>query len=740
MDSSSHTPACAFLVCAEAFLCQGVEKLIRERHPQCDNMPAEDICRLCCAVVHAQRDDVITNVQTLLGRYNCKLGRSGSFVNTEHDMLLDPSDPKCLYTSCCEETLGTHGRSLEVNQSVGRGHILLKESPYAAVKCGHCACAVGNVLSEHIILATVIDQSKDKNPEKYAQFLSTFYSGLIGKESIFTEKDSESSVGQYKHRPSTTTVEARQDPQIERNGSHTWSLTTQILMALVCAIHNLHQMQLEDGRLDTINKMSLFDKTWKLMQVLSRLPHNTHAVSCVVANNKNRYAFFVVFYKCMYFSCLDPVYVHILMIYFHCLTLPCAVHLLFLAFSASREVEQMRLGYAVFLHASSINHSCAPNASIRYSTLPSTTSIHTLYSTINTKPYASIHGVHSTAGNKLSDTVTSTEVDPALEYLRRIQIEIISTTPISSYKHTTSNNNSSDYLNIASSEVCVSYGPLQGVHNVQQRRKVLHTQYLFHCECSACLNDTVQNNKKHSVAPTTYPIDPTLAVVQQLDQVLNTTLHDVAPVVQNAVRHINHIMRAENDTKHLHDTLTLLKQQLEQINPLFTSVLHHTKNNQNSHLLDSFVTKKLVPLHERIVHLQVTYFPLAEKLNEKRKFGLVCEESIYRADPLYVDFCAVYCNYVDIYAHILALQLDFKAACMHVYYAIMLMVSSGMYYPLDVVIGRERVKLAGLLLSMGHKQDCAVQVRCALEILQPVVSRDDPDVMEAKNMLAFCRT
>ncbi len=294
MDSFSHTPACAFLVCAEAFLCQGVEKLIRERHPQCDNLPAEDICRLCCAVVHAQRDDVITNVQTLLGRYNCTLdGRSGAFVNTEHDMLLDPSDPKNLYKSCCEETLVTHGRSLVINQSVGRGHILLKESPYAAVKCGHCACAVGNVLSEHIILASVIDQSKDKNPEKYAQFLSTFYSGLKEKEPMVTEKDSEPSVGQYKHRPSSATVQKREDSQIERNGSHTWSLTTQILMALVCAIHNLYQMHLEDRRLDNINKTSLFDKTWKLMQVLSRLPQNTHAVSCVVANNRNRYVPFV---------------------------------------------------------------------------------------------------------------------------------------------------------------------------------------------------------------------------------------------------------------------------------------------------------------------------------------------------------------------------------------------------------------------------------------------------------------
>ena len=384
----------------------------------------------------------------------------------------------------------------------------------------------------------------------------------------------------------------------------------------------------------------------------------------------------------------------------------------------------MRLGYAVFLHASSINHSCAPNASIRYSTLPPTTT-HALQSTANAKPYASLHGV-----SRIKPCVA--EMDPALDYLRRIQIEIVSTTSIASYKHTTSNT--------STSEVCVSYGPLQGVHNVPQRRKVLHTQYLFHCECSACLQDTFQNSKSTTIAPTSYPIDPSLPVEQQLDQVLNTTLHDVAPIVANAVLHVNHLMRAENVTKHLHDSISLLKQQLEQINPLFTSVLHHTKNDQNVHLLDSFVTKKLVPLHEKIVHLQVTCFPQAEKLNEKREFNVRCAESIYKTDPLYVYFCAVYCNYVDIYAHILALQSDYKSACRHVYFAILLMISSGMYQPNDVVIGRERVKLAGLMLSMGNKKDCAVQVKCALEMLQPVVSRDDPDVIEAKNMVAYCRS
>lgn len=313
MDSSSHTPACAYLACSEAFLSQGVEKLIRERHPKCDKLSSEDVCRLCCAVVHAQRGDVINNVQTLLARYNCMSDvRSNSFVNTEHEMLLDPADPKSLYTSCCEESLSTHGRSLMVNQSVSRGHILLKESPYAAVTCGHCTCAVGNVLSEHISLACAINQFKDRNAEKHAHFLRTFYSGLTKEADVHKVKSSDGSVGQYKHRPSTVLIaELMDEASIVRNGSHTWSLTTQILMALVCAIHSVHQTHLEytsnntdSVRVDNINKMRLFDSTWSLLQVLSRLPHNTHAISCVVANQgSTRYEIFFFVYFILQINC-----------------------------------------------------------------------------------------------------------------------------------------------------------------------------------------------------------------------------------------------------------------------------------------------------------------------------------------------------------------------------------------------------------------------------------------------------
>lgn len=335
MDSSVHTASCAFLVCAEAFLSQGIEKLVKERHPNYQNLASEDVCRLCCAVVNAQSKDLLLNLNTLFNRYECDTSEDSlAFVKTDHEILQDKSISSNLYTSFCQEAIGKHGRSLVVNHSIGRGHILLKESPYAAVKAGHCACSVGNVLTEHITLATAIQQSKATSPEKHTRFLKSFYSGLTSKTVESTRlgssgRGSAAGVTQYKHRPSashtadSTTAHSISGDNITRTGSNAWHLRTQILMALVCAIrslyrahteHTAHYGPLSDYTSLTSNNANntsnsrptnstsantlgvdttavdrrerLFKDTWQLLQVLSRLPHNTHAVSSVVSSKQ----------------------------------------------------------------------------------------------------------------------------------------------------------------------------------------------------------------------------------------------------------------------------------------------------------------------------------------------------------------------------------------------------------------------------------------------------------------------
>jgi len=94
------------------------------------------------------------------------------------------------------------------------------------------------------------------------------------------------------------------------------------------------------------------------------------------------------------------------------------------------------------------------------------------------------------------------------------------------------------------------------------------------------------------------------------------------------------------------------------------------------------------------------------------------------------------------------------------------MIISGMYKIDDIVIGRERSKLVGLLLKtttssttittkMSHYHDhhdhddhhhhhnsyheCLYQAYESIKILQPIVSYDDPDLIEMQQTLYYLR-
>jgi hypothetical protein len=101
-----------------------------------------------------------------------------------------------------------------------------------------------------------------------------------------------------------------------------------------------------------------------------------------------------------------------------------------------------------------------------------------------------------------------------------------------------------------------------------------------------------------------------------------------------------------------------------------------------------------------------------------------------------------------------------------VHEAVLRMLHSGMYRIDDVAVGRERVKLAGLLFSCGTRSGtgtsaragtgagagtgteagadtlfasaCEQQASLALRILLPLLDEADPDVAEARSILSFC--
>lgn len=98
-------------------------------------------------------------------------------------------------------------------------------------------------------------------------------------------------------------------------------------------------------------------------------------------------------------------------------------------------ISQRRVGYAIFVGASAVNHSCDPNTAFRY-------------------------------------CFSEAQGTSPLQLLRgglRIELRYISNEPLQ-----------------AGQELCVSYGPLKGRMTLTQRRNVLSSQYLFLCRCLSC--------------------------------------------------------------------------------------------------------------------------------------------------------------------------------------------------------------------------------------------------------------
>lgn len=110
-----------------------------------------------------------------------------------------------------------------------------------------------------------------------------------------------------------------------------------------------------------------------------------------------------------------------------------------------------------------------------------------------------------------------------------------------------------------------------------------------------------------------------------------------------------------------------------------------------------------------------------------------------RLSDLYVQYCSLYCAYLDIQAHVHAMRCEYSAAAELISRAIALMVHSGQYENSDVVVGRERVKLAQLQLNSGDIAACRLTASRAVSDLKPFVSASDPDWIDVNNILRFAR-
>ena len=186
----------------------------------------------------------------------------------------------------------------------------------------------------------------------------------------------------------------------------TWSFHATCLIMTTCII--LSKLLFKQSNNDKMKMNELNDSnedtnkefTIKLFKVLCKVPNNVHAVSRVIST-KN--------------SIVDGGRVE--------------------------TVEKRREGFAIFTNASSINHSCVPNASIRYQHEP------------------------QQQNNERSKCKCN-----------QVIVEVVATEDI-----------------IAGDEICISYGGLRGV-NSEQKRQMLRDQYNFTCDCKGCTNNKKDNS------------------------------------------------------------------------------------------------------------------------------------------------------------------------------------------------------------------------------------------------------
>eukprot|EP01033_Poteriospumella_lacustris_P010272 gene10272-7294_t len=170
---------------------------------------------------------------------------------------------------------------------------------------------------------------------------------------------------------------------------------------------------------DAAAKATLTRRALRLFRLLVRLPTNTHAVSSLAED------------------------------------------------AATHTLQASVVGYAVFLQASAVNHSCAANATIRY--------------------HCDATAAAAAAGGD------------ARSLLDALRVDVVTTAAVA-----------------RDAEVSVCYGPLYPRHSYAQRQRALRQQYLFVCRCAACRDECVALCRARRAAATVPPSDSDRAYARQL--------------------------------------------------------------------------------------------------------------------------------------------------------------------------------------------------------------------------------
>lgn len=481
---------------------------------------------------------------------------------------------------------------------------------------------------------------------------------------------------------------------------------------------------------DNLYKTHMSQRALLLFRILTRLPTNTHAVSVLRAPEAS-----------------TPLS----------------------SSSSVSTVQSQSIAYAVFLQASAVNHSCQANTTIRYSISPSTT--------LTTRASA-------------KDLIT------------KIRLEIVTTTNISSSissneeitscygplypRHTYAQRQHALYCQYLFHCRCVAC--VIEANNLARQKQLLYNQLSKYPEDLAhqrsmqrqALEQLLQRLQEDvlavNVALTTLCTQQPPSPKQQqahgedtLTMVLSDNLQRLLHISSSATatttsslqidRINNPFPKKENDLQTLDTALgqlwqvtTHLRQHVLQsgiVSPAFGNVIWQELLVLNCDDDDRATAERF-----RALSFRTNHYPLPPTNREEPEPLFAPHGSFWK------ESLSLWCCLLDLEAQILVTRPQWTPrstetghmvqAAKRVNFAVNLMIAGGLYEASDIVIARERVKMASLYLNAGDWEHSRRRVLLALPILQvhhhhhsssgssgSGSEQQDPDLQEALHIEAL---
>lgn len=645
----SHSISCISLSVTESLLNSGLKELLKNNGPATYRKTISILCQMFHSPL--LYDDIGVMVDRILKanglcfdgwHRNLSSCVSGTFSQDKDNQL-------SLFN--CGISSGAYGRKLVAAKALQRGHVLLQEKPIISTLSSPCHCHAGPILTEHVTMAlkwTVDRQQLDMNmlvPEDdvYWKVVSSIQSGLSETSSFpLLGLNNETAYGE-------------------------WPAHTQYVMATTCALcaHMYFRYVMSASAPVGGRNEDVFAHT--MFHILCRLPANTHSIPRIVPDHRST-------------TTINTT-------------------------SSTTTITQERFALGLFMSASSVNHACLPNSTVRFN----------------------FDATTSNPGVGISDTndgLTSAGLDN-IGLLNQCFIELVVM--------------EKDLA--AGDEVTMSYGPLSGTHNCQQRRKVLLDQYLFTCECNNCKiewREIELFQKQQLISGVARAPAYSTHCADQADRTFEAeavsvtflkSLHDRRAAVDEIATRVSSTLCTAMSVDRYEDLLSSIKGTADSITHLQQSALGVSEllafpcssESQDADVLSS----------QNRMHMRASRMMPLDLSGSKSGANAVSRYHYAR------ELVSLECICIDLYSRVLAEQGDFAAAAGHVTHAIARLVECGIHDDRDVSIARERVKLATLLFSSGKMPECMAVAKDALECLQVCVSSSDPDLLELVHMRQY---